>query len=92
MFHPRKHISKDTLPETNSSKLKMDGWNTIVSSWGPAFFQVKKNGLLEGEVLDVLGSLTQQESWDVLLVLSIQMDYFTPLLSRFFTSHKIGES
>ena len=28
-----------TLPETNSSPLKMDGWNTIVSFWGPAYFQ-----------------------------------------------------
>ena len=28
-----------TLPETNSSHLKMDGWNTIVSFWGPAYFQ-----------------------------------------------------
>ena len=29
----------DTLPETNSSPLKMDGWNTILSYWGPAYFQ-----------------------------------------------------
>ena len=28
-----------TIPETNSSHLKMDGWNTIVSYWGPAYFQ-----------------------------------------------------
>ena len=29
-----------TLPETNSSHLKMDGWKTnIVSFWGPACFQ-----------------------------------------------------
>ena len=29
-----------TLPETNSSPLKMDGWNTILSYWGPtAYFQ-----------------------------------------------------
>lgn len=27
-----------TLPETNSSK--MDGWNTLVSFRGPAYFQV----------------------------------------------------
>ncbi len=27
------------LPETNSSPLKMDGWNTILSYWGPAYFQ-----------------------------------------------------
>ena len=29
-----------TLPETNSSHLKMDGWNTIISFWGPAQFSV----------------------------------------------------
>ena len=30
-----------TFPETNSMcrRMKMDGWNTIVSFWGPAFFQ-----------------------------------------------------
>ena len=28
-----------TLPETNSSPPKMDGWNTILSFWGPAYFQ-----------------------------------------------------
>ena len=26
-----------TLPETNSSPLKMDGWNTILSYWGDLF-------------------------------------------------------
>ena len=26
-----------TLPETNSSLLKMDGWNTILSYWGGLF-------------------------------------------------------
>ena len=26
-----------TLPETNSSHLKMDGWNTILSYWGGLF-------------------------------------------------------
>ena len=32
-----------TLPETNSSHLKMDGWkNTIVSFWDSAYFQVAK--------------------------------------------------
>ena len=29
------------LPETNSSHLKMDGWKTILSFWGPAYFQVQ---------------------------------------------------
>ena len=27
-----------TLPETNTSHLNMDGWNTIVSFRGPAYF------------------------------------------------------
>ena len=27
-----------TLPETNSSHPKMDGWKTIVSFWTPAYF------------------------------------------------------
>ena len=26
------------LPETNNSHLKIDGWNTIVSFWRPAYF------------------------------------------------------
>ena len=29
----------NTLPETNSSPLKMDGWKTILSFWFPAYFQ-----------------------------------------------------
>ena len=28
-----------TLPENNSSPLKMDGWKAILSFWGPAYFQ-----------------------------------------------------
>ncbi len=28
-----------TLPETNSSPLQMDGWNTILSYWVSAYFQ-----------------------------------------------------
>ena len=32
------NVGKYTLPETNSSHMKMDGWNTIVSFWGPASF------------------------------------------------------
>ena len=28
-----------TLPETNSSPRKMDGWNTILSYWVSAYFQ-----------------------------------------------------
>ena len=29
----------DTLPETNSSPLKMDTWNTSLSYWVSAYFQ-----------------------------------------------------
>ncbi len=42
-----------TLPETNSSHLKMDAWNTIVSFWGPAYFQ--------GRLLLVSGSVSIQK-------------------------------
>ncbi len=28
-----------TLPETNSSPLEMDGWNTILSYWVSAYFE-----------------------------------------------------
>ena len=38
--HPTEQKKESsTLPETNSLHLKMDGWNTIVSFWGPAYFQ-----------------------------------------------------
>ena len=30
-------LSKITLPQTNSSHLKMDGWNTILSFWDGLF-------------------------------------------------------
>ena len=43
-----------TLPETNSSPLKMDGWNTILSYWVSAYFQ----GLLPL----VLGRVGSKES------------------------------
>ena len=40
MRHGKCFISKRcTLPEANRSHLKMDGWNAIVSFWGPAYFQ-----------------------------------------------------
>ncbi len=32
-------IHQFTLPETNGSPLKMDGWNTILSYWVSAYFQ-----------------------------------------------------
>ena len=31
----------DTLPETNSLHIKMNGWNMIVSFWGPAYLQLR---------------------------------------------------
>ena len=37
-----------TPRETNSSHLKMDGWNTIVSFWGPAHFRVRTVSFTEG--------------------------------------------
>ena len=37
-----------TLPETNSSHLKMDGWKTILSFWGPAYFQGRTVSFREG--------------------------------------------
>ena len=33
-------LDKVTLPETNSSPLKIGGWKTGPSFWGPAHFQV----------------------------------------------------
>ena len=32
----QQQIGMCTLPETNKSNLKMDGWKMIVSFWGPA--------------------------------------------------------
>jgi len=47
--------NRGTLPETNSSHLKMDGWNTIVSFW---------DGLFSGAML-VSGSVytIPQNGW-----------------------------
>jgi len=45
VFDPSSYLGgfkeRITLPETNSSHLKMDGWKTIVSFWDPAYFQVR---------------------------------------------------
>ena len=38
-----------TIPETNSSNLKMDGWNTIVSFWDGLFFRCEL--LVSGSVM-----------------------------------------
>ena len=39
---------RESLRETNSSHLKMDGWNRIVSFWGTAYFQVRTVSFREG--------------------------------------------
>ena len=49
IFSLRVWIYIYTLPETNSSRLKMDGWKMIVSFWGPLF--------LAGAMLLVSGSV-----------------------------------
>ena len=41
----KKHI---TLPETNSSHPKMDGWNTFSFPFGMAYFQVRTVSFREG--------------------------------------------
>ena len=46
-------VDWDTLPETNSSHLKMDGWNTIASFWDGLFsgaFAVSFRGCIQGIV------------------------------------------
>ena len=53
--------NKQTLPETNSWHLKMDGWNTIVSFWEFAYFQVRLL-LVSGSGLDYLPTNSSQ-SW-----------------------------
>ena len=35
----RESFGSNTLPKTNSSPLKMDGWKTILSFWGNAYFK-----------------------------------------------------
>ena len=39
-----------TLPKTNSSPLKNDGWKTILSFWGMAYFQGLQVKLQEGNI------------------------------------------
>ena len=43
-----------TLPETNSSHLKMDDWKTIVAFGISAYFQVRKCYIVSGRVPQVL--------------------------------------
>ena len=37
-FFGAKGVDDLTLPETNGSPLKIDGWNTILSYWGGGLF------------------------------------------------------
>ena len=53
-----------TLPETNSSHLKMDGWNTPFF-WGPAHFQVRTVSCREGKSWVL--SVRKQRSGDFFL-------------------------
>ena len=46
-----------TLPETNSSHLKMDDWNTFSFPFGVAYFQVR--------LLLVLGSVNHVKSLNI---------------------------
>ena len=50
-LQPKQRI---TLPETNSSPLKTDGWKMILSFWGPAYFQ--------GRLLLNFGGVLSQEA------------------------------
>ena len=53
------HHHLDTLPETNSSHLKMDGWNTILSYWGGLFSGAFAVSFREGNIWELfLGSVT----------------------------------
>ena len=51
--YPGKNVDEildvSTFPETNSLHLKMDGWKTILSFWGPANFQVRNVCFREGK-------------------------------------------
>ena len=56
-----------TLPETNSSPLQMDGWNTILSYWVSAYFQgrCRTVSLREGNHLRPSWVINQvSKSWD----------------------------
>ena len=43
-----------TLPETNSSHLKIDGWKMYISFWVQAYFQVQKVRFREGIIFPFL--------------------------------------
>ena len=61
-------------PKTNSSSLKMDGWNTmntILSFWGPAYFQVRTVSFKEGTPLIVFPGFVASFTCFTLLYLMV---------------------
>ncbi len=46
--------AQKTLPDFHTFSPKMDGWNTIVSFWGPAYFQGQTVSFREGISLELL--------------------------------------
>ena len=53
-----------TLPETNSSHLKMDGWNTIVFFWdGLLYFQVRAVSFRECIIQGLAAVFRQKRHW-----------------------------
>ena len=67
------HDIRFTLPETNSSHLKMDGWKTIVSFWGSGFLTSAM--LVSGgvRITTDLGRRFLQTWWLVLLVIPLMI-------------------
>ena len=63
-------INVATLPETNSSPLKMDGWKTIVSYWGGLFSGAM---LVSGRVMALRDKNGQKNAFiELFLALGIQ--------------------
>ena len=66
-----------TLPETNSSPRKMDGWNTILSYWVSPYFQ--------GRLLLVSGRVIHLEDHGV-FKLDLHLFFYFLLVPRFHDS------
>ena len=64
-----------TLPETNSSHLKMDGWKLKKSFWDALFSGGEL--LVSGRVIDVIVFLESNGSF------STEMEFFLPWISSF---------
>ena len=67
-------LGGDTLPETNSSPLKMDGWNTILSYWEGLFSGAFAVSFREGTVENV-ALLKACQLWTPTLM--IKLGHFT---------------